>query len=106
MNWELILALGSVGAALVMGVLYARAARKAALVDQYKRYAEHMSTVLKSARQVVATKEKYIRELQRTLLGSMPASELVDRLGELFAEGGREAGPVPPAKRAPGATGA
>lgn len=99
MSWELLVAVGGVTLALVMGLLYARAAVGASKAEQYLLIAELKDTALKATRDVVAEKEEYIRELERSVLGGLPASQLVDRLNRLFqANRNRAARRLPPAK--------
>jgi hypothetical protein len=83
----------------LMGILYARAAREAAYVEQLRPMIEALKVALKVARDAVALKEDYIRELEKHVLGSLPAGELANRLNKLFASNrSRAAGTVPPPK--------
>lgn len=103
MNWELVLALGPVAAALALAFLYARASRGASQTEQYKVIAENLLVTLKASHEVVANKEEYIRELEKAVVGNLPASKLVERLNRLFAaQRSRAASSVPPAKRGSG----
>jgi ParB-like chromosome segregation protein Spo0J len=105
-RWELLLSMASTAGALVLAFLYARARAKAALVDQLRTIANHLADAAKAQRTVIAGKEEYIRELEKTVLGSLPAGKLADRLNRLFAGNrSRAADPVPPTKPAPRAAG-
>jgi hypothetical protein len=100
MNYELVGVLGALAGVVALAFLYARAAVKAKLVDQYKLISDGLLVTLKATRDITRGKEEYIRELEKTVLGSLPAGKLADRLNLLFAsERGREAGAVLPAKR-------
>lgn len=105
MNYELLFALGTSAGAIVLAFLYAGVARGAATADQYKVIAEQ---ALKSADQsaaAVSAKEEYVRELEKTVVGSLPPGKLVERLNLLFAaERSRAASTVPTAIRRPGGT--
>lgn len=99
MRWELLLAAGSTVGALVLGFLYARALVGASKAKQYLLIAETLKTALSATRGVVAHKEEYIRELEKTVLGNLPASKLVERLNLLFAANrSRTAGSLPTPK--------
>ena len=99
MSWELLVAAGSTVLALTMGFLYARARVEASKAKQYLLLAETMKTLLSASRDVVAHKEEYIRELEKTVIGSLPAGKLVDRLNRLFAASrSGTAGKLPPTK--------
>ncbi len=99
MNWELLLNAGAVLSALVLAFLYAGASVKASQVDQVRKVNEVLLTTSKSQRSVLVDKEDYIRELEKTVLGSLPASELATRLTRLFAANrSRAASQLPPAK--------
>lgn len=102
MNYELLVTVGAVGAIVVLAFLYARAAGKAALVDQFESANTDLASTLAAQRQVTATKEEYIRDLEKTVLGAMPASQLATRLTLLFAANrSRTAGTVPASKSGP-----
>lgn len=85
MNYELLLALGTSVGALVLAFLYARASKGAAVTDQYKAIAKYSIAAADDARALAAAKEDYIRELEKTVVGSLPPGKLVDRLNLLFA---------------------
>jgi septum formation topological specificity factor MinE len=101
-NYELVGILGAVGSLVALAFLYARAASKAALVDQVELINGHLQSIIAAQRTVVRGKEEYIRELEKTVLGTLPPGKLVERLNLLFAsERGRAPGAVQAAKRTP-----
>lgn len=105
MNWELTLALGTAAGALVIAFLYARAARTASQVDQYRVIADNLLVTLKASQTVTEQKEEYIRELEKAVVGNLPASKLVERLNRLFAaQRSERANPLPPRKPGSGTT--
>lgn len=98
MSWELWLGVGGMTAAVVLGLLYGKARWEAAQAHQYKLAAERWKTVATSASTVIADKEDYIRELEKTVLGSLPPGKLVDRLNRMFPSSRRPGtSTVPPA---------
>jgi hypothetical protein len=103
MNWELIISAGSVGVALLFALLYGKARVEAASAGTLRRVTEDLLGLSKSQREVVKGKEEYIRELEKVVLGNLPASELAGRLTKLF-QGARhrEAGPLPARKSGTG----
>ena len=99
MNWELILSLAGTAGALVLAFLYARAERKAAVSDQLATAVDGLKLTLEAAHTVLVNKEEYIRELEKTVLGSLPAGKLVDRLNLMFSACRNQSpGPLPTAK--------
>ncbi len=85
MNWQLVLSLlGSVGT-VVLALLYANAAKGAAISDQVRAIAEHALASKIAADAVAAAKEEYIRELEKTIIGSLSPGQLAQRLNILFA---------------------
>jgi FtsZ-interacting cell division protein ZipA len=84
MNWELLVAGGSTLAALVVAFLWARAERRATFADSLKASLDNLKTTLKASEAVVVHKEEYIRELEKTVLGNLPAGQLANRLTLLF----------------------
>jgi hypothetical protein len=105
MNYELFGVLGAVGGLVALAFLYARAASKASLVDQYATINDHLRAVVAAQTTVAADKEEYIRELQKVVLGSLPAGKLVERLNRLFAtQSSRASGSLPPGSGAPKAS--
>jgi hypothetical protein len=108
MSWQAILSIGSTLAALLMGFLYAKAAKGAALADGLHKIATYQAERLKSHRDALAAKEQHIRELEQTVVGSLSPGELANRLNSLFgvAADRRATDAVPagkPATAAPGA---
>jgi hypothetical protein len=104
-NYELLFSLGAVGAAVVLAILYGRAAKGAAQTETYKRAAEFATRSAVELGQALAQREEYTRELEKTIIGSLPAGKLAERLNRVFAErAGRGASTVPIAVRAPGKT--
>lgn len=105
MNWENLLALGTTAGALLLAFLYARASVKAAGADNLRKATERLLEVSKAQREVVKEKEDYIRELEKTVLGNLPASELAARLNRLFqANRNRTSGTLPARKPGTGTT--
>src|SRR5690606_22755650 len=105
MNWELLVALGGTGAGLVMGFLYARARVQDAQAANLKVIADNLLAATKAQREVIADKEEYIRDLEKTVIGSLPAGQLANRLSLLFSSvRSREASAVLPAGRPAKAT--
>lgn len=100
MNYELLFALGTSAGALVLAFLYARAANGAAQTEQYKGVAEAAQRSAADMAKVAAAKELYIRELEKTVIGSLPAGKLAERLNRMFAHAsGRAPSTVPIAVR-------
>lgn len=98
MNWELLVAGGSTLAALVVAFLWARAERKASFADSLTKNIEHLKATLNATQSAVVNKEAYILELEKTVLGTLPASKLAERLSLLFTANRSGApGFVPPA---------
>lgn len=105
MNWELLIAGGGTLAVVALAFLYARASTKAGQVDQVRKVNEVLLTASKAQRGVLVEKEDYIRELERTVLAGMPATELAARLNRLFADHRRRtSSAVSAAKRGSGTT--
>lgn len=99
MNYELLAAIGAVGGCVVLAFLYARASTKATLVDQFTELNKGLGASLAVQRAITSAKEEYIRELEKTVLGSVPASQLAARLTLLFAAArGRQTSVVPASK--------
>lgn len=87
MNLDLWLVLGAVGGLVVLALLYGRAKVAAASAGTLKANNEHLKTLLEAERSIIAEKEQYIRELEKTILGSLPAGKLAERLSRMFAAG-------------------
>jgi hypothetical protein len=101
MTWDLVMAAISTCGAIVLALLYGRATAKAAYAEQLKSALDHVKTTLAASQGLVAGKEEYIRELEKTVLGSLPAGKLAERLTGLFkANRGGAPGAVPAAKPA------
>lgn len=81
MNWE---AIAGVVAAII-SLLYA--ALKNHQTKQAGERAQELQDVLSGTRAAVAHKEEVIRELERTVIGSLPPGKLAERLNRLFAAG-------------------
>jgi len=96
---------GGTGAALVMGFLYSRARVQAAQAANLKVIADNLLAATKAQRGVIADEEEYIRDLEKTVIGSLPAGQLANRLSLLFSSvRSREASTVLPAGRPAKAT--
>lgn len=106
MDWSLIISLGSTAGVIALAFLYTRARVQAAQAAQYKRITGELLEVYKVNRTIIAGKEEYIRELEKTVLGSLPAGKLADRLNRMFAgTRDREAGPLSATKPSADPTG-
>jgi hypothetical protein len=94
MNLELVLSLIVSAGAVIMAFLYARTK-----TSQLEDAVEDMGVVVEAQRDVLADKEEYIRELEKTVVGSLPAGELARRLNRLFAANrSRSSGALPAVK--------
>lgn len=103
MNWELLLALGTSAAFLLFAFLYAKARVGAAKAETYRAQVGHLTATVRSQDAIIAQKELYIRDIEKTLLEGLPAAKLVKRLNDLFkANGGGKARPVPAGDTSPG----
>lgn len=87
MNPELWGVLGVLAALVTLAFLYARAKVAASQAGTIKAANDHLKTLLAAERSIVADKEQYIRELEKTVLGSLPAGKLAERLSRMFAAG-------------------
>lgn len=97
MKIELLLALGTSAGFLVFAFLYARARVAAAGAATMAANNKYLKELMVSQAGLLAEKEEYIRDLEKTVLRSLPAGKLAERLTKLFAAGGRrEARAVPP----------
>ncbi len=99
MSWDLVMAAISTCGAIVLALLYGRATAKAAYAEQLSTALAHVKTTLAASQGLVAHKEEYIRELEKTVLGSLPPGKLAERLTGLFkANRGGASGAMQPAK--------
>jgi hypothetical protein len=83
--------LGVVAGLVALAFLYARAKVAASHADTLKAANDRLKELLAAERSIIADKEQYIRDLEKTILGSLPAGKLAERLTRLFAAGGRGA---------------
>ncbi len=99
MNWETLLAVAGTAGAVILAIMLARAERKAAVSDQLGEIVGDLELTLAASKQVISNKEDYIRELEKTVLGSLPAGKLAERLNRMFsANRGESPDPVPTPK--------
>jgi hypothetical protein len=105
MNYELVGVLGAVGGIVVLALLYVRAAAKAAQATNLELINTNLVASMRTTREIAANKEEYIRELEKAIIGSLPAGKLVERLNRMFAANrSRKASAVQAAGRSPKAS--